>query len=77
MDQLFDNVANFNLPFSEEMSYQDLPLISSNEIDGILAVLENQPPIAPFDEVKNIAPHKNIILFTSRCAALILENLNG
>ena len=53
MDQLFDDIPNFNLASSEEMSYQELPHLSSNVIDGILAALENQPPIAPFDEVKN------------------------
>lgn len=53
MDQHFNEVVNFNLPGSEEISYQDLPLISSHEIDGFLAALENQPPIAPFTEVKN------------------------
>ena len=48
MDQLFDEIPNFNSP----SSYQDLPLISSNDIDGIFSELENQPPIAPFSEVK-------------------------
>ena len=53
MDQHFYEVSNSNFSGSEEMQYEDLPLISTNEIDGILAVLECQPPIAPCDEVKN------------------------
>ena len=53
MDQHFAQIVNFNCLGSEEMPYQDLPLMSPNEIDGILSALENQPPIAPFDEVNN------------------------
>ena len=66
MDQLFDEVSNFNKPSSGEMSYQDLPFLSSNEIDGILAVLENQPPIAPFTEVKKL-----IFIFKERIIQLL------
>ena len=58
MEQLFEADPNFDLMALEEMSYPDLPVISPNEINGILAHIENQPPIAPFSEV-NVTPLLN------------------
>ena len=55
MEQLFEADPNFDLMAFEEMPYPDLPVISPNDINGILAHLENQPPIAPFSEV-NVKP---------------------
>lgn len=52
MEQHFAVDPPFNLFAFEEISYDDLPVISPNEINGYLAEIEHQQPIAPFTEVK-------------------------
>ena len=54
MDQLFEQAEHFNFLLSEGTTCPNLPVISPNEIDGILAQLENRPPLTPFSEVRNI-----------------------
>ena len=55
MEQHFEAYPTLNLAAFEEMSYSDLPVISPNAINGILADLENLPPITPFSEVNVIS----------------------
>ena len=55
MEQHFEALPNLSLEAFEDMSYSDLPVISPNAINGILADLENLSPITPFSEVNAIS----------------------
>ena len=52
MEQHFVVEPSFNSYAFEEISCDDLPVMSPDEINGYLAELEHQQPIPPFSEVK-------------------------